>query len=444
MILPRMYRIRQKLDPPVVADVAAAVRAEIARLDLQTRLKGGGRVAVTGGSRGVANIATILRATCDSLKALGAKPFIVPAMGSHGGATPEGQLQVLARYGVTPEHMGVPILSSMETVEIGRMSWGLPVLMDRYAYEADYIVLVNRVKPHTNFRCHVESGLMKMLVIGLGKHQGALLAHRAAVDIGLDRMVPEVGRFSLSRLPILFGLGTVENVRHQTARVQAMLPEVLEETEARLLQEAWHLLGRIPFDFLHLLIVDEMGKDISGTGMDPNVIGRMYFFPNEEPKSPRYIRILVRDLTPTTAGNAVGMGLADFATRRLAGKVNFQYTYTNALTGLSPMRSKLPIIFETDREAIEGALKTIGLTEPPDAKVARIRNTLDLEYLHASEVLLPGIRERSDLEVLDGPWEWQFSESGDLVDASSPIAVEGGGMREATLLEDIPEPAGGG
>ncbi len=422
MTLPRMYRIRQKLDPPVVAGVAAAVRTEIAALDLRGRLKPGGRIAVTGGSRGVANIATILKATCGALKELGANPFIVPAMGSHGGATAEGQLKVLARYGVTPENMGVSILASMETVEIGRMSWGLPVLVDRHASEADHIVLVNRVKPHTNFRCHVESGLMKMLVIGLGKHQGALLAHRAAVDIGLDRMVPEVGRYSLGKLPILFGLGTVENARHQTARVKAMLPEVLEETESHLLKEAWHLLGRIPFDFLHLLIVDEIGKEISGTGMDPNVIGRMYFFPNEEPKSPRYVRILVRDLTATTAGNAVGMGLADFGTRRLANKVNFQYTYTNALTGLSPMRSKLPIIFETDREAIQGALLTIGLTEPRDAKVARIRNTLALEYLQVSEALLSEIRGRSDLEVLEGPWEFRFSDTGDLVD-QAPLPI---------------------
>jgi hypothetical protein len=416
MTLPKMYRIRQKLDPPVVADVAAAVRAEIDKLDLRPRLKRGGRVAVTGGSRGVANIATILRATCDNLKELGAKPFIVPAMGSHGGATAEGQLAVLARYGVTPESMGVPILSSMETVEIGRMGWGLPVLVDRHASEADHIVLVNRVKPHTNFRCHVESGLLKMLVIGLGKHQGALLAHRAAVDVGLDRMVPEVGRFSLGRLPILFGIGSVENARHQTALVRAVLPEELEQGEAQMLQEAWRLLGRIPFDFLHLLIVDEIGKEISGTGMDPNVIGRMYFYPNEEPKGPRYVRILVRDLTKKTAGNAVGMGLADFSTRRLANKVNFHYTYTNSLTGLAPMRSKMPIIFETDRDAIQGALKTIGLTEPPDAKVARIRNTLAVEYLQASEALLPEIGGRADLEIVDGPWEFRFSDAGDLLD----------------------------
>jgi hypothetical protein len=412
-----MYRIRQKVDPPVVADVAAAVRAEIGKLSLAGRFTRGARVAVTGGSRGVANIAIILRTTCDCLKELGTKPFIVPAMGSHGGATAEGQIKVLARYGITPESMEVPILSSMETVEIGRMPWGFPVHVDKHAYEADHIVLVNRIKPHTNFRAHVESGLMKMLVIGLGKHQGAILAHRASVDVGLPRAIPEVARFSLSKLPILFGVGTLENVRHQTAKVEAVLPEVLEITETRLLQEAWALFARIPFEFLHLLIVDEMGKEISGTGMDPNVLGRLYFAPNEEPKSPRYIRILVRDLTEKTAGNAVGMGLADFATRRLANKVNFQYTYTNALTGLSPMRSKLPIIFETDKDAIEGALKTIGLTEPPDAKVARIKNTLDLEYLYASDALLMEIRERNDLEVLSGPHPFAFTAQGDLVDA---------------------------
>jgi hypothetical protein len=373
-------------------------------------------VAVTGGSRGVANIAAIMRATCDVLKEQGAKPFIVPAMGSHGGATAEGQLKVLARYGVTPESMGVPILSSMDTVEIGRMTWGFPVFVDKHAYEADHIVVVNRVKPHTNFRCHVESGLMKMLVIGLGKHQGALVAHRAAVDVGLDRAIPEVGRFTLGKLPILFGLATVENVRHQTALVKAMLPEDMEQVETGLLQEAWKLFGRVPFDFLHLLIVDEMGKEISGTGMDPNVLGRLYFFPNEEPKSPRYVRILVRDLTEKTAGNAVGMGLADFTTRRLADKINFQYTYTNSLTGLSPMRAKMPIVFETDKEAVEGALKTIGLTEPPDAKVARIKNTLELEHLYASEALIAEIRSRADLEVLGGPLALRFSPQGDLID----------------------------
>ncbi len=313
MALPRMHRVRQLLNPPRVDDVYAGVRQAIAGLPLGGRVKPGGRVAVGAGSRGVANVAAMVRATVDALRDLGARPFIVPAMGSHGGATAEGQRGILAKYGITEETMGVPILSSMEVVEIGRMPWGLPVLVDRHASEADHIVLVNRVKPHTNFRGEVESGVMKMLVIGLGKHRGAKQGHRAAMDIGFERMIPEIARFSLRTLPFLFGVASVENARHETARIAAILPEDLEETEKALQREAKQLLGRIPFEHLHLLIVDEIGKDVSGTGMDPNVIGRMYLYPNPEPPSPRYVRILIRDLTEKTGGNAVGMGFADFA-----------------------------------------------------------------------------------------------------------------------------------
>jgi hypothetical protein len=297
---------------------------------------------------------------------MGRNPSL-PAMGSHGGATAEGQLKVLARYGVTPESMAVPILSSMDTVEIGRMPWGFPVYVDKHASQADHIVLVNRIKPHTNYRAHVESGLMKMLVIGLGKHQGAIVAHRASVDVGLPRAIPEVARFSLSKLPILFGLGTLENVRHQTAKIEAVLPEALEETEARLLAEAWPLLGRIPFDFLHLLIVDEMGKEISGTGMDPNVLGRLYFFP-EEPKSPRHPHLGARSRRGDR-GNAVGMGRPISTPARQ--QVNFNYCLRPH--GLAHA-GKIPIIFETDPDAIEGA-RTIGSPSRPTPRwpASRIR-----------------------------------------------------------------------
>lgn len=419
MQLPKLYRIQQEMQYPVVADVAGAVRTAIDRLCLGTRLTRRARVAVTGGSRGVANTAIILRTICDYLTALGAQPFIVPAMGSHGGATAEGQLEVLDRYGITPETMGVPVVSSMETVEIARMDWGLPVLVDRHAAEADHIVLVNRVKPHTSIRGPIESGLLKMLVIGLGKHQGALLAHRAAVDVGLERMVPEVARVSLSKLPVLFGLATVENARHETACVEAMLPEHLEAVETRLLKEAKALIARVPFEFLHLLIVDEIGKEISGACMDSNVTGRI---PREgvfDPVAPRYLRIFVRDLTEHSGGNAEGLGTADFATNRLAEKVNRHITYTNALTSTAPLGAKFPMLYETDREAIEAALTTIGLTEPPDAKIARIRNTLALERLYVSEALLPEIQRRPELTVVDGPLKFRFGEDGNLFD---PVA----------------------
>ena len=416
MRLPRVYRIRQALQCPVVADVAAEARAAIGSLPLRGRLTPGARIAVTGGSRGVANIATMLRTTCDYLKDLGARPFIVPAMGSHGGATAEGQLEVLARYGVTPETMGVQILSSMETIEIGRMEWGLPVLVDRHACEAEHIVLVNRVKPHTSIRGPIESGLLKMLVIGLGKHQGALLAHRAAVDVGLERMVLEVSRLSLSKLSVLFGLASVENARHQTALVEAILPEQLEAAETRLLQRAKVLIARIPFDFLHLLIVDEIGKEISGGCMDSNVIGRIAREGVFDPTAPKYLRIFARDLTEQSGGNADGLGAADFVTRRLVEKVDLHVTYTNAIASIAPLGAKLPMMYDTDHQAIEAALATIGLTEPPDAKVARIRNTLALEHLHVSEALLPEVRKRPELEVLEGPFEFRFGETGNLID----------------------------
>jgi len=414
MKFPSMARIKQTMEGPTLADVPWAAGEAIRTLDLRGRVRAGQTVAVTAGSRGIANLDRIIRAVVDELKTLGLQPFIVPAMGSHGGATAEGQIAVLARYGITPESMGVPVRSSMETVEIARMDWGLPVLVDKYASEADHIVLVNRVKPHTGYRGPIESGLLKILVIGLGKHRGAELAHRAAIDVGLARMVPEVARVSLARLPVLFGLAILENALHQTARLEAILPENLESTEAHLLKEARGLMARIPFDFAHLLIVDEIGKEISGAGMDPNVIGRMAREVALDPGAPKYVRILVRDVTVKSGGNAVGMGLADFGTRRLADKVNFHATYTNMLTASATLGAKLPIIFETDREAIEGALKTIGLTPPEQARVVRIKNTLDLAEMDVSEGMLPEVQTNPRLSQITQPAPVEFDPEGNL------------------------------
>lgn len=416
MAFPTMFRVRQRFEQPAVGDLGGAVSAELTRIGLEARLRPGMAVAVAVGSRGVANLAVVTRAVLDWLRARGAAPFLVPAMGSHGGATPEGQVRVLAGYGVTEEAMGAPIRSSMDVVELGTMPWGLPVLVDRIAAGAEGIILINRVKPHTNFSGEIESGLLKMLAVGLGKHRGAVLAHRAAVDVSFNRMIPEIARVSLGRLPVLCGVGLVENARHETAVVRALPAERLEAGEKELLRQARSLAARIPFDFLHLLIVDEIGKDIAGTGMDPKVIGRMYLYPEEEPKSPRYMRILVRDLTARSHGNAVGMGFADFATRRLADKVDFKTTYTNSIAGSSPVRSRLPIILDTDREALEVALSTIGLTPPEQARVVRIRNTLALETVLASEALLPEVRANPGLEVLGEPWSFTFDGTGALVD----------------------------
>jgi hypothetical protein len=414
MRLPAMYTVRQRLDQPAIDDLETAVHREIDRLGLG-ELRPGTTVGVSGGSRGITNMAEVTRLVIGRLKMMGAKPFIFPAMGSHGGATADGQIAVLARYGITEETMGVPIRATMEVEEVGRSPWGLPILVGKDAMEADALVFINRVKPHTNFDAEIESGILKMMTIGACKHRGAVQAHRAAVDSSMGAMILELGRYLVKRLPILFAVGLVENARHQTAIVRAMRPERIEETERHLLKEAKALMAKIPFDFLHLLIVDEMGKDISGTGLDTNVIGRLYIAPEKEPEKPRYVRILVRDLTEKTAGNAVGIGLADFATRRLADKINFKYTYTNSLTSGTVMRSKLPLILETDHEAIEAALGTIGLTEPHEAMVVRIKNTLELEEFQASEALLEAVRANPDLEVTGGPDPLAFSPAGGLL-----------------------------
>ncbi len=415
MKLPSMYRVRQRFNQPAIDDLETAVHREIDRLGLG-ELRPGTTVGVAGGSRGIANIAEATRLVIGRLKLMGARPFIFAAMGSHGGATVEGQLAVLARYGITEEEMGVSVRATMEVEEVGRSPWGLPILVGKDALEADALVFINRIKPHTNFDAEIESGILKMMTIGACKHQGAVQAHRAAVDVSMGSMILELGRYLVRRLPVLFAVGLVENARHQTAIVRAMRPERIEETERQLLKEAKALMAKIPFDFLHLLIVDEMGKEISGTGMDTNVIGRLYIAPEKEPETPRYTRILVRDLTEKTAGNAVGIGLADFATRRLANKINFKYTYTNSLTSGTVMRSKLPIILETDREAIEAALGTIGLTEPPGARIVRIKNTLELEEFRASEALREAIQANPDLEMTGSPEPIAFSPAGDLID----------------------------
>ncbi len=409
-----MYKVRQRFDQPSVDDLETAVHREIDRLGLG-ELRPGTTVGVSGGSRGITNMAEVTRLVIGRLKLMGAKPFIFPAMGSHGGATVEGQIAVLARYGITEATMGVPVVATMEVEEVGRSPWGLPILVGVDALSADALVFINRIKPHTNFDAEIESGILKMMTIGACKHQGAVQAHRAAVDVSMGAMIVELGRYLVKRLPILFALGLIENARHQTAIVRAMRPERIEETERQLLKDAKALMAKIPFDFLHLLIVDEMGKEISGTGMDTNVIGRLYIAPEREPETPRYVRILVRDLTEKTAGNATGIGLADFTTHRLVNKINFKYTYTNSLTSGTVLRSKLPITFETDREAVAAALATIGLTEPHEAKVVRIKNTLDLEAFQASEALLDAIRARPDLEIVGGPDAIAFSPSGDLL-----------------------------
>jgi hypothetical protein len=414
MMDPNMYRIRQTFEGPAVADIPVAVQAELARVDVVSIIKPGQTVALTAGSRGITNIATIVKATADHLKTIGAKPFVIPAMGSHGGGTADGQLDVLRHYGITEDSMGVPLRASMEVVQIGETPDGLPVWLDKYASEADHIGVINRVKPHTDFSGAIESGLFKMMTIGLGKYHGAQHYHRANVQYGYEHVIRTVGRTVLQHARIAFGLGVVENGYDQTAVIRAVRASEFEATELELQALSKKLAARLPFDFIHLLIVEQMGKNISGTGMDTKVIGRIMNIIEPPPTHPRILRIYARDLHDDSYGNAMGVGLADFVSRRLVNKIDPTATYINGLTGLSPESARIPITFDTDREAVEAALGTIGLVKPEEARIVRIQNTLLLEELDVSEALLSEVQQRDTLEILWGPKTLMFDRNGRL------------------------------
>lgn len=412
---PRMLRVRQAFDGPRVENVAAEVERQLGRLELGARVRPGETVAITVGSRGIANIATITKAIVEHVKSLGGVPFIVPAMGSHGGGTAEGQREILAGYGVTEPFAGCEIRSSMETVVVDTTPQGIPVHFDKHAYEADHVVVAGRVKPHTGFVGEIESGLHKMMLIGLGKHAGAKIYHRAIQEFSFLEIIRAVADAVLEKCGILAGVAIVENAYDETALIEAVRPEHFFDREKELLKLARQWLPRLPFRDCDLLIIDEMGKDVSGTGMDTNVIGRKY---NDhaatERDDVRCKRIFVRSLTQGTHGNATGIGLAEFTNRRTAEAVDPVKTRINCITGGHPTAAMMPIVCESDREAIELALQTIGLTEPPQARVIQIRNTLQIAEVLVSEAYGGELKGRSDLTMLEGPFEMQFDASGNL------------------------------
>jgi len=416
MSYPKMVKIRQQLDDTQVADIDSAIKNELERLDIHSRITPGSKVAITAGSRGVTDIVAILASLVREVRSAGAEPFIVPAMGSHGGATADGQKKVLAEYGMTQSSLGAPIVSSMEVAQIGETQSGIPVNIDKNAYGADHIIVVNRIKPHTEFQGQIESGLMKMMVIGLGKHKGALIAHKFAVKYGYERAITEIGQTVLRKAPVCFGVGIVENGYGQTARIVALEPENLYEMEKELLEEARRKVAKIPFDEMDVLIVDELGKEISGSGMDTKVIGRIMNIYELEVSTPKITRILLRNLSERTNGNAVGVGLADFVTKALADKIDPVSTYINAYTGGSPEKGRLPMVYENDRKALDIALATVGPVEPETMRIARIRNTSKLHQIMISEGLMAEARRNEKLEIIGELKEMEFDQDGNLMD----------------------------
>jgi hypothetical protein len=414
MKYPKMYRIRQTLDVPKVDDIDEAIDRALESIQMGTLITAGSRIAITAGSRGVTNMDDILRRLVRTVKEKGASPFLFPAMGSHGGGTAEGQLEILESLHITEETMGAPIMSSMEVVEIGRSSFGFPVLVDKRAAEADGIIVVNRIKPHTEFEGPIESGLMKMMAIGMGNHKGCFEVHKQTVHYGYREVIPEIGGIILEKLPILFGLAIVENVYDDTAYIEAVMPSGFFAEEKRLLTEAKGLMARLPFDEMDVLVVDEMGKNISGTGMDTNIIGRIMFIGEKEPERPRITRIVVLDLTDESHGNAIGIGLADYTTHRLLQKIDHRATATNSITAMTPEKGRIPIALETDKEAVEAALTTIGAVDPEAARMVRIKNTLEIAELEISEPLLKEIAGRKELEVVEELRPLSFVSNGHL------------------------------
>jgi len=412
---PQMYRIHQVFDAPRVARIEEELNRELRSIQTSFQLKEGMRIAITAGSRGIAHIDRILKTLIQFLQEKGAKPFLFPAMGSHGGGTAEGQLEILKSLNITEESIGAPILSSMEVVEIGRSSFGFPILVDKHAAGADGIIVVNRIKPHTEFEGPIESGLMKMIAIGMGKHKGCLEVHKQTVHYGYREVIPEIGGVILEKLPFLFGVAIVENVYDQTGMIQAILPSRFLLEEKRLLAQAKNLMARLPFDKVDVLIVDQMGKNISGTGMDTNVIGRIMFIGEKEPDRPKITRVVVLDLTEESHGNAVGIGLADYTTQRLVNKIDSWTTSTNAITAMTPEKGRIPITLATEREAIDAALNTIGAVDPEKARVIHIKNTLEIGELDVSEAFLKEVEGRRNLKVLKDLGPLSFDEGGEIV-----------------------------
>ena len=403
---PAMYRVRQQLDTTFIEDVAGIVHRELARCNLEDKVRPGQSAAVTVGSRGIHDLAVIVSAAIEHLKDLGLKPFIIPAMGSHGGATAKGQAQVLQDLGITESSVGAPVVSNMDTVSLGRLESGAEVYFARDALEADHLVVINRVKPHTVLRDDVESGLCKMLAVGCGRQKGASNMHK----YDLAASIVPAARLILEQAPVLCGLAIVENASERTHTIRSALPYEFIDVDRALLKEAKGLFPRIPLDDLDILVVDEMGKNISGAGVDPNVVG--FRRRDGGPRQPDYRILIVLDLTPQSHGNAMAIGMVDLTTRRVIDKIDLQATYTNALTSGLLSGACLPMALENDRAALAAALSQVP--QPDRVRMVRIVNTLSLETFWATEAVLPELRDQEGITVDDTPLALEFDDEGRL------------------------------
>lgn len=411
--LPMMRMVRQNFHIPPKVSVLADINSQWERIGAGLRLPRGSSVAVAVGSRGIADLTSVVRAVVEKLRAAGYSPFVLPAMGSHGGATPEGQIAVLKARGITEQSVNAPIRASMEVKRLGELD-GISLFVNRLAYEAGGIALINRIKPHTNFIGPTESGLLKIMAVGLGNQVGAEHYHRLSVIKDYYTVFSTAGRELLKRCNVLFGVGLVENQNHETAFLKLALADEIENVETDLLKKARACLPGLPMDEIDLLIVDEMGKDISGEGIDPNVVGRDVCECGVRRSWPRITRIFVRDLSEGSEGSALGIGQADFTTKRLVEKIDFQVTSINCLTSCCPELGRIPLSYPNDMQALAAALMTLRPYSLEDVKIVHIKNTMDLTTIIVSKACLPDLESKPDLAIGREDLKMEFDGEGNL------------------------------
>jgi hypothetical protein len=411
---PCMAVVSQKLPSFPLADISDSVSTSLETVCSGFKTRDGETVAVAVGSRGIDKISSVVYNCLRYLENMGLKPFIIPAMGSHGGATAEGQGIVLEKLGITGSEIKVPVYTDMETESIGKLPCGLDIHISKKALMADHVVVINRIKPHTKFRADIESGLCKMLTIGLGKKNGATSFHSCAVKNGF-KIIEEAAGLVIKKLKVLFGLALIEDGYGNLSIIEALLPSVLISREKELLKDARKMMGDIPFDYLDLLIVDLFGKDISGIGMDSNITGRHRDIVGDFYLSPHAKRIFVRDLSPGSDGNGNGIGLADITTSRLVKGLDMEKTYANAITAISPEKAAIPVHFNNDRKCLDACAKTLGLDSMENARIVRIKSTKSLEHIQVSKALEPEILSNPGIKIVSS-WEpFKFDESDNLL-----------------------------
>lgn len=400
--IPPMAAVRQSFEKHALEDIAGNVRATTSSIKQKSQIKPGDHIAIGVGSRGIANLATVVQALVAELKSWGAHPFVFPAMGSHGGATAEGQTRVLASYGVTEENVGAPIKATMDAIKVTKMSDGTPLHVDRHALEADGIVLVNRIKPHTTVRGAIQSGIIKMMIIGMGKIQGATIMHSDHGMDQFDRVLPAAAETLMPHIPFRFGLALLEDAYDHTSHIEAILPAELPKREMELLTIATHQMARLHFDKIDVLVIDKIGKEISGAGFDPNIAGRnsrgVVGF-----DKPHIEKLVLLDLTDQTYGNATGVGMADVITRRLFDRIDFASTYANVITSAYLDGAAIPIVMPTNKDAVSLAVKTVLRVKPQEARIVRIRDTLSLDRIFVSKPLLDEVAAHPKLSVITPP-----------------------------------------